>query len=159
MTREGQVRKEDFLQDLRSGMTHQELMKKYKLTPRGVETLSRDLLHLPAAAEGSRASSRKQLGFMIPISDSEDPENTGLIYDISDDGVGARGLRAKVHEIKTLVIPADDYFRVEPVVFQGLCRWVEEKDDRWESAAGFRVVKVLRGSLTELQDIVRGLSR
>jgi hypothetical protein len=96
---------------------------------------------------------------MIPISDSEDPENTGLIYDISDDGVGARGLRAKVHEIKTLVIPADDYFRVEPVVFQGLCRWVEEKDDRWESAAGFRVVKVLRGSLTELQDIVRGLSR
>ena len=79
------------------------------------------------------------------------------MYDVTDEGVGARGLNAKVGEIRTLIIPADDYFRSEPIIFQGICRWVEEKEDRWESGCGFRVLKVLRGSLTELQEIMRDL--
>ena len=80
------------------------------------------------------------------------------MYDISDEGVGARGLKASVHEVKTFIIPTDDYFQAEPIIFQGICRWVEEKDDRWESAAGFRVVKVRRGSLAGLQEIMRHLN-
>jgi len=158
MTIEGEERKEDFLDDLRSGVSHQELMKKYNLTPRGFETLSRSVLHLPGTDEEPRIRTRRHLEFLLPISESERPENTGLVYDISDDGIGTRGLRTKVHDLKTLVIPADDFFRMEPVVFQGLCRWVDEKEKRWESAAGLRVVRVLSGNLTKLQEIVRALN-
>ena len=176
MSPKGGVRKEDFLKDLRSGMADQELMEKYKLTPRGLGALLRNLvnaevisfrelirissgqLNLPEMVAELRIRSRKQLEFLLPISDSEQPENAGLVYDISDDGVGTRGLKTKMHEIRTLVIPADDFFRVEPVVFEGICRWVEEKEDRWDSAAGFSVAKLLQGSLTELQDIIRALN-
>lgn len=170
------TRRDDFLKDLRAGMVDRDLMKKYNLTPRGLGTLLRNLvnaevisfkelikiasgqLNLPEMIAELRIRSRKQLEFLLPISDSKQPENVGLVYDISDDGVGTRGLKVTVHEIMTLLIPADDYFRVEPVIFKGVCRWVEEKKDRWDSAAGFRVERLLRGSLTGLQDIIRTLS-
>jgi hypothetical protein len=175
MSGKGVGRREDFLKDLHDGMVDRELMKKYKLTPRGLGTLFRNLvnaevisfrelikmasgqLNLPEMIAELRIRSRKQVEFLLPVSDLEEPENVGLVYDISDDGVGTRGLKASVHEIMTLVIPADDYFHVEPVIFKGVCRWVEEKEDRWESAAGFRVEELLRGSLTGLQDIIRVL--
>ncbi len=176
MARKRDVRKQDFLIDLRAGMADRELMKKYKLTPRGLGTLFRNLvnakvltfgellsrsggqLNLPEVVAEYRIRSREKLEFLLPISDSEQPENTGLLYDITDDGVGARGLEARVGEVKTLIIPADDYFRAEPVIFQGICRWVEKDDDRWESGAGFRVLRTLRGDLRELQEIIRDLN-
>jgi hypothetical protein len=176
MPRKEEIRRQDFLNDLRAGMSDQELMNKYKLTPRGMGTLFRNLvnaelisfaelirrssgqLNLPELVAEFRIRSRKQLEFLIPISDFHNPENTGLVYDISDDGVGARGIKATVHEVRTFIIPTDDYFRADPIVFQGICRWVEEKDNRWESAAGFRVVKLIRGSLKELQEIIKDLN-
>lgn len=175
MARKGEVRKEDFLKDLRSGMADQELMTKYKLTPRGLGTLFRNLvnaglisfteliristgqLNLPEVVAEYRTGARKQVEFLLPISDSEQPENTGFVYDVTDDGVGTRGLKAQVGEMKTFVIPADDYFYAEPVVFRGICRWVDEKPDRWESGAGFKVVSMLRGSLHELQEMIRAI--
>ena len=175
MSGKGVGRREDFLRDLRAGMIDQELMKKYRLTPRGLGTLFRNLvnaevisfrevikmasgqLSLPEMIAELRIRSRKQVEFLLPISDSEHPENVGLVYDVSEDGVGTRGLKANVHEIITLLIPADDYFHVEPIIFKGVCRWVEKKEDRWESAAGFSVEKLLRGSLTGLQEIIRAV--
>ncbi len=45
MPRTDEVRKEDFLIDLRAGLTEQELMNKYRLTPRGMGSLFRDLVN------------------------------------------------------------------------------------------------------------------
>lgn len=175
MAGKGVGRREDFLKDLRDGMVDKELMKKYRLTPRGLGTLFRNLvnaevisfrelikiasgqLNLPEMVAELRILSRKQVEFLLPVSDLEEPENVGLVYDISEDGVGTRGLKAYMHQIMTLVIPADDYFHVEPIIFKGVCRWIDEKEDRWESAAGFRVDELLRGSLTGLQDIIRAV--
>lgn len=175
MAGKGVGRREDFLKDLRDGMVDKELMKKYRLTPRGLGTLFRNLvnaevisfrelikiasgqLNLPEMVAELRILSRKQVEFLLPVSDLEEPENVGLVYDISEDGVGTRGLKAYMHKIMTLVIPADDYFHVEPIIFKGVCRWIDEKEDRWESAAGFRVDELLRGSLTGLQDIIRAV--
>ena len=166
---------EDFAEDLRSGMTDPELMEKYKLTPRGLGTVFRNLLNsrkvrfahllkrsevqanLPELVADLRSESREHLEFLLPISDSENPENTGFVHDITDDGVGARGVKAQVDEIRTYIIAADDYFRAEPVVFKGICCWVDEKEDRWESGAGFKVVKPLQGSLEELRRLVEAL--
>jgi hypothetical protein len=114
MARTGDVRKQDFLIDLRAGMTDRKLMQKYKLTPRGLGTVFRNLvnakvlsfgellsrsggqLSLPKLVAEYRIRTREKLEFLLPISDSEQPENTGLVYDVTDDGVGARGLTGKV---------------------------------------------------------------
>lgn len=175
MTRDEKLRKEDFLEDLRSGMADHELMAKYHLTPRGLGTLFRNLvnaelisfaelikistgqLNLPEVVAEYRTRSRRQVEFLLPISDSEQPENTGFVYDVTDDGIGTRGLKTRVGEMKTFVIPADDYFQSDPIVFRGICRWVDEKPDRWESGAGFKVVSILKGSLGELQDMIRAI--
>jgi hypothetical protein len=176
MPRKDEVRKEDFLIDLRAGLNEQELMYKYKLTPRGMGTLFRNLvnarivtltellsrctrqLNLPEVAAELRIRSRKQLEFLLPIGEVDNPENTGFIFDVSEDGLGTRGLKAKVGQTMTFDIPADEYLCTQPIRFQGICRWVEEKGDRWASGAGFGVVHVLQGSFSELEEIIRGLN-
>ena len=91
MSRNEDIRWQDFLNDLRSGMTDRELMSKYRLTPRGMGTLFRNLLNadlislaelvrrsggqlnLPELIAEFRIRSRKKLEFLIPISDYHKP--------------------------------------------------------------------------------------
>ncbi len=92
-------------------------MKKYKLTPRGPRDVVQESgkrrchqlqgthqngkrqLNLPEMIAELRIRSRKQVEFLLPVSDLEQPENVGLVYDLSENGVGTRGLKAYVHEI------------------------------------------------------------
>ena len=169
------ITSEDFLGDLKRGLSDEELMDTYKLTERGLGTVFRRLVDdkvisfsellrrspdrndLPELVAEFRLSTRHSLGFPLPIYDSAGPENKGLVYDISEDGLGTRGLTALTDEIKTLVIPADEFFQAGPVIFQGMCTWIDEQEVDNPPAAGFRVVEVLKGSLKEVQALVHTL--
>ena len=167
---------EPILKDIRAGMPERDLMKKYRLTPRGLGTLLKDLvkgdllsfselirrstgqLNLLEVMAEFRSTSRDRVEFLLPIADTVHLENAGLVYDISETGIGAKGLIADPGEQGTFVIPAEDYFYSEPVVFQGLCRWVEHKIERMESRIGLEVQKVLQGDLRDLQEVIRALT-
>jgi hypothetical protein len=167
---------EDFLGDLQRGLSDEQLMDKFKLTERGLGTVFRRLVDdkaisfsellrrspdrkdLPELVAEFRMSARHPLGFPLPIYDSVDPENKGFVFDISEDGLGTRGLTALTDEIKTLVIPADEFFQAGPVIIQGLCTWLDEQEEDNAPAAGFRVVEVLKGSLKEVQALVHALA-
>jgi hypothetical protein len=165
-----------FLSDIRRGLTDDELMDKYQLTNRGLGTLFRSLVDakligfsellrrfpsrkdLPEMVAEFRTSPRHHLGISLPVHDAARAANQGVISDLSDAGVGVRGLEVQVDEIKTLVIPADEFFRVGPVIFQAMCTWFREKEEENAHAAGFKVVEVLKGSLKELRTLIHGLT-
>ncbi|MBI5568429.1 MAG: hypothetical protein HY914_00635 [Desulfomonile tiedjei] len=166
----------DILRDLRSGMTDEELMQEYRLTARGLGSLLRDLVDAKAISVSEllrrstvpedvpellaefRVLPRNHVGFPLPIYEAQHPELRGVVCDITVDGVGTRGLNAKLDEIKTFVIPADEFFQIGPIVFQGLCCWTEEGADEGGNTAGFRVVEILKGSMRELQKLIQALS-
>ena len=166
----------DILRDLRSGMTDEELMQEYRLTARGLGSLLRNLVdakaisvsevlqrstapdEVPELLAEFRVLPRNYVGFPLPIYEAQRPELRGVVCDITMDGVGTKGLNAKLDEIKTFVIPADEFFQTSPIVFQGLCCWSEEDEQGGRNTAGFRVVEILRGSMRELLKLIQALS-
>ncbi len=165
-----------FLDDLRSGMTDTDLMKKYKLTARGLGSVFRHLIDeksvrlaeivrrfrhrsdLPELIAEFRTRPRIEPSVALPIFESTRPENRGVISDLTEQGMGVRGLEAQVDDIKTLVVPVQEFFDISPILLQVICTW--RGDDEAEPAvtAGFRVVDVLKGSLMELCRLVRAVS-
>jgi len=164
-----------FLKDMRSGMSDHELMDKYRLTEKGLAGVFDKLLELKAITLSElqarspfydepfipgefRVTPREDLDFPLPVYDKATPRIKGLVHDITENGVGVRGIPTRVDQLRTFVIPVHEFFRSEPVVFQAKCRWVKEDDDARRFAAGFEFVTVLAGSMEELRSLIRALT-
>lgn len=164
-----------FLKDMRAGMSDSELMDKYRLTEKGLASVLDKLLELklitlselharspfydePFIPGEFRVAPREDLDFPLPIYDKASPRMRGLVHDITEKGVGVRGIPSQVDQVRTFVVPVQEFFRSEAVVFRAKCRWVKEDDDARRFAAGFEVVQVHTGSLEELRSLIRGLT-
>lgn len=164
-----------FVGDMRSGMTDSALMEKYKLTARGLHSAFRKLLaaNVVQASElvgrhseydetievnDIRALQRDKVEFPLPIYQSDNPDSRGIISDITVMGVGIKGFDTDVGDIRQFVIPADEFFQVNPVEFKARCRWVKHDESDGECVSGFEIMKVSKGSLAGLRRLIQGLT-
>ncbi len=164
-----------FVDDMRSGMSDSELMEKYKLTARGLHSAFRKLLaanviqssELVGRQSGYdetidvddiRALQRYKVEFPLPIYESENPESSGIVSDITVMGVGIKGLTTEVGDIKEFLIPADQFFPVDPVEFKARCRWLKPDNSDGEGVSGFEIMKVSKGNLAGLRKLIQGLT-
>jgi len=152
-------------------------MEKYKITIKELEMVFKKLievkaikpsevkaqsapaeqLHYPEMHSDFRISLREQLDFPLPVYEKDFPETRGLVKDVSSTGLGMKGIEVGVGEVKTLVIPAHELFHVNQIEVEAKCRWVAKKGISGDLEAGFEIVKVLSGSLEELQMLIRSL--
>jgi hypothetical protein len=77
--------------------------------------------------------------------------------DISTCGAGVRGLRARVGEVKTMIIEPQKFFGIEPFGFQAICRWVKRGGKDREYVAGFEIAAVRKEGLSKLQLLIERL--
>ena len=164
-----------FVDDMRSGMPDSALMEKYKLTARGLHSAFRKLLAAdviqPSELVGRhseydetidvddiRALQRYRVDFPLPIYDSDNPESSGIVSDITVMGVGIKGLHTEVGDIKEFLIPADQFFQVDPIEFKARCRWLKLDNSDGESVSGFEIMKVSKGNLAGLRKLIQGLT-
>lgn len=164
-----------FVDDMRSGMLDSVLMEKYKLTARGLHSAFRKLLAAnvirPSELVGRhsdyaetidvndiRAVQRDKVEFPLPIYEPDKPECRGTISDITVMGVGIKGFETDVGDIRRFVIPADEFFQVNPVEFKARCRWVKRDESDGECISGFEIMKVSKGSLAGLRRLIQGLT-
>jgi uncharacterized protein (DUF433 family) len=162
------------VRDIRSGLTKQELMEKYRLTPRGLSWVSMKLISSGAiswqeiygklcssypelAPDRLRRSERRRLHFYVPIYAGGEPEVVGSVRDVSQHGIGAKGIQAELGETKTLIIPGDNFGELGRVQFDARCAWAG-KDLRGEHLSGFGITDVAVGSRQEFQLLIQ-LSR
>lgn len=161
--------------DIRAGMTDVALRKKYRLTQTGLGTVFAKLLQAglirPSDLErrpqihadrivdqAIRIFDRTKLDFPLTVCEQDSPHVSGTLTDLSERGVGVRGIEAAVGDVKTLVIAADEFFHVDPIVFQAICRWSKGEDATSECFCGFEVTDPSEGALKDLLDLIRGLS-
>ena len=78
----------------------------------------------------------------------------GILRDITESGVGIRGLRIEVGETKTFVIVPTDFLDIDPLIFDGQCRWTR-KGRSGEHRAGFEITDISEPSLQELRRFIR----
>jgi hypothetical protein len=151
-----QVKGKDVIKDLRSGMADWELQVKYRLSPRELRTVFRNLVDRNAithtelyenssfyreATDGfkERKHCRADLPVYVPVTDLGTLA-VGVLRDISETGFRVAGMEASVGQIKTVEIPVNMFIPAEPLLISAKCKWVETKGrHRVYTVAGFEI--------------------
>jgi hypothetical protein len=166
------IRVSQFVSDIRTPISDFELMQKHDLTPKQLHSLFRKLIRRGTVAEGeiykrplelqnsahavpTRRSERCRLGYTLPIYDEEYPNITGWVEELSDNGLRARGIAARIGDLKTLVIPAYEFSESGPVVLHAVCRWFDNGKDLKDCAAGFEIFDVSDTALKWIRETIQ----
>jgi hypothetical protein len=164
------IHEPEILNDIRSGTGRSELMGKYHLTPRALRWISMKLVSSGGlgwqdvsgsicseldelAQEKLRASKRHKLDFEAPIYEMKNPRLIGAIRDVSQLGIGVKGIEAEAGEAKTLVILGDDFGEYGTFALDATCKWVSQ-DPAGKYLAGFEISNISVGSMRELQLLI-----
>ena len=169
-----QISAREFIEDTRSGMTCSELAEKYKLSPNSLQRIFRGMidgeiltidelagrhaLFDDAAQHGIdsvRLLFRQVVNFVLPIYEKEKPKTLGIVLDITEGGVGLKGIEAITGESKNFAIPANKFFDVARVEFRALCRWVNREESTGKCIGGFEITDISPGASVELLKLVQ----
>jgi hypothetical protein len=158
------IRAKEVLEDIKAGMSDSALMEKYRLSSTGLEDLYRQLaaaslltgIRPPARkrTKGTRRSFRHPVDFVLPVYAEDQPQVLGTVLDLTENGIGTRGIRARVNDLKTLVIPADEFFDVGRLRFFAHCRWVAQDPSDSEHLAGFEIAELSCDDALELEKLI-----
>lgn len=165
----------DLINDVRSGMTDSELMEKYSLSSEGLrfalqtltdtkvisieEVYGKNPLQSDTVSVGNdRELPRCYLAIEVPICESEHPEIRGTLRDVTVRGVGIAGIKARIGEVKTLVISAENFIGIEQITFEAECRWARKETDTGEWYAGFQIIAISERCSDELGRLIEAAS-
>jgi hypothetical protein len=161
----------DITNDIRSGMTDSDLMDKYRLSAKGLQSVFKKLEDLNAISASElcgrspgyddtvrvddvRKELRQNLEVLLPICEVDCPQIKGTVRDISSQGVGIKGIQTSVGETKTFEINPGRIFPVDPFGFQAVCRWVAREGTEKDYVAGFEIVSISEESLENLRKLI-----
>lgn len=160
------------LADIRSHLSEAQIMAKYGLSSRGLQSafwkLVRsgavtwdELLNVYPALDDSvtlqkmRQWIRSHPILSIGVYDESSPENRGKVRDLTEKGVGVTGIQVRPEERKTLVLVPDEFMELKPFALEGVCRWFNPGHRGEVCSAGFQIVQIDGDSLEELQELVQ----
>ncbi len=159
-------------EDVRSGLTALALKEKYQLSDSGLEKVCKRLftegllepanikdlgLQFDATApfgHERRQAPRRSPSLQITVSDNSGRGSKGTIKDISEKGLGVRGISGDVGESKTLSILGDDFGLVDPFEVEAECRWVGTEGPGGQRIAGFQIIAISDEDLRRLQELI-----
>lgn len=166
------IKAKEIVNDIREGMSDSQLMEKYRLSSKGLQSVFRKLVEAKSIAPRelfNRAPSvgddtvdvasvrlvdRDFVEVPLPICDADDPKNIGTITDVTEKGLGIRGIRVQTGETKTLVFFSDRLFPVGPFALQAQCRWVKNGNGAGQIDSGFEITNISETGSQQLKKIV-----
>jgi uncharacterized protein (DUF433 family) len=168
------IDEEQFIEDIRSGMSDAELMKEYALSHDGLRRVFQMLTeanaitveelygtspsaHDSVFVENMSESRGHHLAMSVEICESRRPEIRGMLSNVTEKGIAIIGIEACLGEAKTFVIPAGDFIEADPVLFEARCQWAERERDSGEWLAGFEITRISEKCLGDLQRLIQFL--
>jgi hypothetical protein len=171
------IQARDIIIDIKSGMSDERLMAKYKLSGKGLRSAFTKLTNMKLISAGDLYSKsfdepddemvslgqdsvvvedERQLARLRPktpiIIFGNHPSIKGEITDINMDGVGIRGIKSSVGEIRTFLIMPDRYLPIDPLEFKAECMWAQTK--RNETFAGYRITEISHDGVAGLKTLI-----
>jgi len=172
MPKQRKIKGKEVITDLRAGLTPAELMAKYQLSPAGLRKIFRIILDasimnkeeiesLPGlykvapGTKGLRRYPRKRIDFPFWVYAGIDQHEAARILDISERGIKIIGMRIKPGDVGTFVARFGVPGAGQPVVFEAVCRWVDDTDkDTKQWVAGLEITRISSLDSRRLQDMV-----
>lgn len=175
-----EIKAQDFVHDMRSGMSNADLMHKYKLSMKGLRSVFAKLLAAKAIKPQEifrrsmlspdvsnvrvfpvRLLSRHRMEAPLPvyIYDQTWQESKGLVTNVSERGIGIEGIEAQEHEVQIFVIPEGEIAGVGRITFEAKCKWTRRNPAYDICESGFEIVHISDESFEELRKLIRSTSR
>lgn len=168
------IKGRDILNDVRSGMSDEELMAKYEMSFQALQSafgqlsssglISRKELHSRSIDNAEKDTTtvttrlpKDYLLVQVPIYDSRNPEIKGVIRDLTQQEIGIIGIEARLDDVKSLVILTGKSRWVVKVMLKAKCRWVK-KDSEGEYVCGFRITDITKDNLEKLRILIQELN-
>lgn len=165
----------EIVRDIRGGMSDDELMIKYRVSAKGLESAFKKLVDAKALSLGDlynrnpsrddtvsidnpRELPRNFLAFPLQIFQADNTDLEGSINDITEKGLQVAGIPSSVGDVKEFLVRADDYSEIDPFVFQAVCRWANRGNGSKDSVAGYEITDISEGSLSQLRSVVTVLT-
>ena len=166
------IRARDFVQDIRKGMSNSDLMKKYRLSAKGLRSVFRKLLDAKALTKNdilrrflstrslrrmrnSRRFPRKRIQYPLLVCDAETPQLKGFVRDISEKGIAVEGIEADRGDLRALMIRSNELTDTSTFEFVVECRWARPAEDSGEfPVSGFEITHISSGALEELMKLI-----
>lgn len=172
MTEKRTIKAKDIVNDIRAGMSDHELMDKYRLSVKGLESIFKKLEESGTTTRSqlygrfpsfddtvNLASARKMprnyFALVFEICEAGNPDNKGEIFDVSEKGLGVKGMQSAAGQTYTLVIDRNEAVEIGALSFQAVCRW-NRVDDDGTCLAGFEIVTISDSDLAKLRKLIRG---
>jgi hypothetical protein len=169
------VQARDIVRDVRSGMTDTELMEKYGLSAKGLESAFAKLVSSGIMTVGEVYGQRRSgqdtviiddvrelprhfLSMTIPIYEPTHKDRKGKIRDVTEKGVGISGIQARIGEVKSFVIACSPFLDVDNIWIEAECIWMEAGKKAEEWYGGFQITKISRKDLKNLRELIQLLS-
>jgi hypothetical protein len=170
------IKTRDFVNDIRSGLSDPQLMSKYGLSLKGLQSVFTKLVQAKAilpeelfdrapllaedtvTVESVRMVPRETIEITIPVCDAADPSKVGELRDLSLAGIGVRGLETRKGQIRNLLLVPSDLFPVDSFSFEAVCRWVKRRRSEGIVDAGFEITSISEEGKKQLQKVIRLLN-
>jgi hypothetical protein len=174
MANKVKIAAQDIVRDFNKGVSHSEIMKTYGLSERAFLWVCSELVRvgllraqdLPvdvvsketdSATMHSRSSDRYELTYQLPVYSTSEPKIVGAVEDISEQGIRVTGIRAKVGQKITLVIPKDEFGEFATLSFDANCRWVRKGLDG-KPVLGFEIDHISIRDMEELRFLMKAFT-
>ena len=166
------IKAKEIVNDIRDGMSDSQLMEKHRLSLKGLQSVFRKLVEAKAISPRELFNRAPNVGddtvdvtsirlfprdfveVPLPICDADDPKNIGTITNVTENGLGIRGIRVATGETKTLVFFSDRLFPVGPFALQAECRWVRNGNACGQLDSGFEITNISETGSQQLRKIV-----
>jgi len=170
------IRARDIVNDIRAGLEDGALMHKYRLTAKGIQRIFLKLLESnlitqvelssrmsqhddTAEIEDLREFPRNYPALSVTVYDGSKDGQQGVVRDITERGIGVKGIDAKPDETKQFVICPGGLTSFDTIQFQATCRWVENDEHaNGQCVAGFEITSISEADLTELREVIGGFT-
>ncbi len=107
------------------------------------------------AQDNIRDLFRHDIDFELPVYEASQPDILGKIRDITLEGVGLTGVKARVGEVKRFVTLGDDFGAVRPFEFEAKCRWFKRGTVERDYVSGYQITNISEEDLQELEELIR----
>ncbi|MBM3301925.1 MAG: hypothetical protein FJY85_18475 [Deltaproteobacteria bacterium] len=163
----------EIVRDIRAGMTDTQLMKKYKLSARGLQSAFSKLIDNgivtvqelyghrrsgddTVVIDDMRSMPRYYLAVTIPIYEASSPDRQGRLENVTERGLGVTGIKARIGETKAFVIPGQESFKLsENIWFEAKCMWAQYKRDLHTWTSGYQITKISAEDMASLRKLIK----
>jgi hypothetical protein len=169
------IQARDIVRDVRSGMTDVDLMAKYGLSAKGLESAFTKLANSGILTVGEIYGQRRSgqdtviiddvrelprhfLSMTIPIYEPANEKRKGQIREVTEKGVGITGIQARIGEVKAFVIACRPFLDVDNIWLEAECIWMQagKKIEDWYG--GFQITKISPKDLNNIRQLIQLLS-